>query len=353
MLGINFFKADPSTHALLFKNGKVLKQGAGQSFFYYGPSSSIVAVPVNSKELPFFFQLSTQDFQEVSIQGQVTFQIVNIAAAVSSVNFSVNAKGEYLSDDPESISERVVRAIQVAVKSQIEAIGLRQLLIQSSAITEKLAIALTDNNALKAIGIEIKDIAITNITPSSDTSKALEAEVREGLLRQADDAIYARRLASIEKEKSVKESELDTEKALQKKHQDLERERLDAQREQMKQKFQLEQERIAAKIEDEVKGKELVALQAQNERLLADAKAYAIQKEMEAYKTLDDERLRILMMAKLGPEQLIAQAFENLTKGKNKVGNLNISPDLLQSLIGTSANASRGFETPTSLEEST
>jgi hypothetical protein len=90
-----------------------------------------------------------------------------------------------------------------------------------------------------------------------------------------------------------------------------------------------------------------VVLQAQNERLLADAKAYAIQKEMEAYKTLDDERLRILMMAKLGPEQLIAQAFENLTKGKNKVGNLNISPDLLQSLIGTNANAnatSRGLK---------
>ncbi len=33
------------------------------------------------------------------------------------------------------------------------------------------------------------------------------------------------------------------------------------------------------------------------------------------------------------PEQLIAQAIENLTKGENKVGSLNFSPELLQSLI--------------------
>jgi hypothetical protein len=33
------------------------------------------------------------------------------------------------------------------------------------------------------------------------------------------------------------------------------------------------------------------------------------------------------------PEQLIAQAIENLTQGDNKVENLNLSPDLLQSLI--------------------
>jgi regulator of protease activity HflC (stomatin/prohibitin superfamily) len=344
MLGINFFKASPSTYVLLFKNGKAIKQGTGQSFFYYSPRASIVAVPVNSKELPFFFQLNTKDFQEVSVQGQVTFQIVNIPAAISSVNFSVNAKGDYLSDDPDSISERVVRAIQVAVKSQVEAMGLRQLLVQSSAITDKLTVALTDNSALKAIGIDIKDIAITHITPSSETSKALEAEIREGLLKEADNAIYARRLASIEQEKSVKESELETEKALQKKHQDLERERLQAKREQMQQRFQLEQERIAAKIEDEIKSKELVVLQAENEHLLADAKAYAIEKEMAAYATLDDERLRILMMAKLGPEQLIAQSFENLTKGSNKIGTLNISPDLLQSLMGKRGNSAASSE---------
>jgi hypothetical protein len=43
--------------------------------------------------------------------------------------------------------------------------------------------------------------------------------------------------------------------------------------------------------------------------------------------------LKALAMSKMAPEQLIAQSFENLTKEGNKVGNLNISPELLQSLI--------------------
>lgn len=334
MFGINYIKADPSTHLMQFKNGAVVKQGLGTSFFYYGPSSSLVAVPVNSKELPFVFRMQTQDFQDISIQGQITYRIASPSDAVKQLNFTIDARGSYLSEDPDKIEERVLRSVQVSVRNQIERRKLRDALTCAKALTTELKTDLDNVGALVSLGIEINDVALTAIVPNPETGKALEAEVRESLLRDADEAVYARRLASIEQEKSVKESELETEKAIQKKQQDLEKATLEAEREQMQQRFRINQERITAEIEDEEQLKGLVELNVANEKARADAQAYKIKVKMDAYAQIDSERLKVLSMSGMGPEQLIAQAIENLTKGDNKVGNLNLSPELLQSLTG-------------------
>jgi hypothetical protein len=53
---------------------------------------------------------------------------------------------------------------------------------------------------------------------------------------------------------------------------------------------------------------------------------------MQAYQNIDIEKLKVMSMSGMKPEQLIAQAIENLTQGDNKVGNLNLSPDLLLAL---------------------
>tara|TARA_R110000868_G_scaffold125790_5_gene332070 strand:- start:25 stop:1029 length:1005 start_codon:yes stop_codon:yes gene_type:complete len=332
MFGINFIKADPSTHLMQYKNGAVVREGQGTSFFYYAPNSSLVAVPVNSKELPFVFRMQTQDFQEISIQGQVTYRIAHPNDAVKQLNFAINANGAYLSEDPDKVEERVLRSVQVSVRNQIERRKLREALTCAMVLTAELKKDLDNVEALTSIGIDINDVALTAIVPNPETGKALEAEVRESLLRESDNAVYARRLASIEQEKSVKESELETEKAIQKKQQDLEKATIEAEREQMQQRFKINQEKIASQIEDEMQLKELVELNVANERSRADAEAYKIKVKMEAYSQIDTERLKVMSLSGMGPEQLIAQAIENLTKGDNKVGNLNISPELLQSL---------------------
>ena len=42
MLGIRYLKCPPTTHVLHFKDGKVRREGAGLSFWYYRPTSTIV-----------------------------------------------------------------------------------------------------------------------------------------------------------------------------------------------------------------------------------------------------------------------------------------------------------------------
>ena len=75
MLGFKFIKAQPTTYLLQYRGGKVIRDGLGLSFFYYAPTTSLVAVPVGSADVPFIFHEITGDFQSVTIQGQVTYRV--------------------------------------------------------------------------------------------------------------------------------------------------------------------------------------------------------------------------------------------------------------------------------------
>jgi len=56
---------------------------------------------------------------------------------------------------------------------------------------------------------------------------------------------------------------------------------------------------------------------------------------MEAYNKLSADVLVALATLNMAPEQMIARAFEKLAEGSEKIGTLNITPDLLESLKGS------------------
>ena len=332
MFGFQFFKGDPSSFVMRFKNGKVKQQGTGSSFFYYAPTSSVVVVPLNSKESSFAFRTKTKDFQEVSIQGQVAYRISDPVKAAQMLNFTVSPKGEYLLDDPEKIEERVLRSVQVLIRNSAQTLPLRQALVCAQTLSTELQASLPSQGALQLLGIEINEVAVTAVVPTPETGKALEADMREQLLKDADAAIYERRLASIDQERQVQEKELAGEQALAIQQQAIEQQKLCAEREQMQQRFAMSQEQIEAQTADESKRTALVELKNNNAKAKADSRLYELKGQLAAYESIDIERLKIMSMVGLKPEQLIAQAIENLTKGENQVGNLNISPELFQAL---------------------
>lgn len=74
MFGIRFIKVQPTTHLIQYRGGRAVREGAGLAFFYYAPTTSLVAVPIASTDAPFIFEEVTADFQTVTIQGQVTYR---------------------------------------------------------------------------------------------------------------------------------------------------------------------------------------------------------------------------------------------------------------------------------------
>ena len=67
MLGIRFMKTAPTTYVLHYKNGQVVREGAGLSFWYFAPASTIVHIPLSSCEVPFAFEDVTVEFQVESV----------------------------------------------------------------------------------------------------------------------------------------------------------------------------------------------------------------------------------------------------------------------------------------------
>jgi hypothetical protein len=107
MLGIRFIKSQPTVHLMQFRAGKLVREGAGQSFYYYAPLSTLVAVPVASQDRAFILELVTADFQSVTVQGQVTYRVTDPRRTAAMMDFALRADGSYVSEDPLRLGERL------------------------------------------------------------------------------------------------------------------------------------------------------------------------------------------------------------------------------------------------------
>lgn len=333
MIGIKYFKADSTTYVLKSSNGKVRRQGKGLSFFYNTTATSIAAIPMSVQEAPFIFKLQTSDFQEVAVQGQIAYRIVDPEIIAEMVNFNVRENGAYVSEDPMKLNDRVVRSLQSIVQARVQAASLRDVLLLSQSLVEVVKSGLAGESSLTAMGITIVDVSIANITPSLETSRALEAEVREAILKEADDAIYARRKFAVEQERTIKEAELQTEFFVQEKEQEIEESRIENERAILRGTNATERESLEAEIEQEKRRKEFVLLSVENAKQQADSEAYAIGTRMKAFTELPVENLKAMALANMQPEQLMAMAFEALAQNAGKIGELNIVPEMFGRML--------------------
>ena len=218
MFGLRFIKVPPTTHVIQYKGGKIVREGAGLSFFYYAPTTSLVAVPVGSTDVPFIFEEQTADYQNVSLQGQVTYRIVEPGKLASLMDFTLGSGGRgYDSEDPERLPQRVINLVHVLARAELEKLSLREALRASDSLVTAIRTQLVGLPELKALGLEVLGLSLLAIKPTPETARALEAETREALLRGADEAIYIRRNAAVEQERGIRENELNTEIAVENK----------------------------------------------------------------------------------------------------------------------------------------
>jgi len=336
MFGIKYTKFQPSEYVLKYKNGKIVKEGPGISFYYYEPTTSIVMVPVVSYDCPFMFEEVTADFQTVTIQGQATYRIVDSRNAAGLLNYTVIIKNGYKSyacDDPQKLPIRVSNLVRVMAKKHIENLRLADAIHSSESLAKSTFQDLRNNEEIQKLGIEVMGLTILGVKPNKDTLRALEAETRERILKESDDALYERRNASIEQERGVSENECNTEIAIEHKHWEVRDTQLAAEQAEMRKKNELKNEQLDAEISLEDKKKALIALASENSRAEADARAYELQAMMDALSGVDIEVIRALASIGMQPKTLIASAFQNLAGNAGKIGHLNITPDLVQEMM--------------------
>lgn len=337
MFGIRFIKSQPTVHLMQFRAGKVVREGSGLSFFYYGPTTTLVAVPVASQDRPFILELVTADFQSVTVQGQVTYRISDPRRTAAMMDFSLAKNGQsYVSEDPTRLGDRVAQQVEVIVQQTVQAMELKAALRASAAIARTAQAELAVQPEIAALGLEILGVSVMAVKPTPDIARALEAEARESNLKAADDAVYLRRMSAVENERAIRQNELDTDIAVEQKKRQIRETQMEAKATLMRKENALRNEQMAADVELEGQRKAFVAGQAENSRTLAEAEAYRVAAVMQALEKADPRIVNALAAAGMQPGQLIAQAFGGIAERAERIGQLNVSPDLLQGLMSAS-----------------
>ncbi|EFH85890.1 band 7 protein [Ktedonobacter racemifer DSM 44963] len=281
----SYFKSEPTEYILAYVNGHVVRRGAGLSFWYWAPHTSISLVPISTVDAPFIFNETTNNFQAVTVQGQVTFRIVAPETMAQLLNFTVQPRTRrYQSEDPVKLQQRIVNIVQMHTRNQLQQLSLEDALRSSESLARNVLTRLREGNELAALGIECMSLFYTALKATPEMTKALEAEQREALQRRADQAIYSRRAEAVEQERKIKQNELATSVVL------------------------------------EERRKELVNLQGENTRQEAEYEAMAM-------------RIRLAPYSELEVKQLLALSFHDFADNAHKIGNLTITSEILEQLL--------------------
>jgi regulator of protease activity HflC (stomatin/prohibitin superfamily) len=309
---IAWLKSAPTTYVMQFKGGKVKREGAGLSFFYWAPTTTLVQVPLSSTDVPFAFSEVTQDFQAVTVQGQLTYRVAEPKKLAGLLDYSVDRAGRSLSDDPDKLPERLVNQAQILTRAATQAMTLKEVLVSAPAIESRVLEGLRSSDAATLLGVQVMALTILSMKPQPEMARALEAEAREALHRKSDEAIYDRRKAAVDQERRIKESELQTE-------------------------IKIRETKMTADIALEEQRAQLIDQTVENERKAADSKAYALESSLKPVRSLDWKMLSALSAGGHDPKASIALAFREMAENAQKIGELNMSPELLQTLLGSGA----------------
>lgn len=285
MVPIRHFKGAPTEYVLAHRNGQIVRKGAAQSFWYWEPTTSITKISIATTDALFALNEITRDFQSVTLQGQVTYRVTDPEMLSQLLDFTIHPRtGQYLTDDPSKVSQRIINLVQMLTRQALADLGLEETLRSADSIAHKVLAALTEDSTLESLGIVCLALFFTAIRPTPDVAKALEAEHREALQRRADEAIYARRAEAVAQERKIKQNELST-------------------------SIELEQRR-----------QELIVLEGENS--LAQAASWA-----------EATRLQLTPFDSIEPQRLVALAMRDLALNAQKIGNLTITTEILEQLL--------------------
>lgn len=283
---MRYFKGDPSSYILRYRNGRLIDHGPGLTFFYLPFNTTIAAIPAASQDAPFIFHEVTGDFQEIAIQGQLSYRLVKPVELSEMLDFSIEPRnGAWRSRDPEKLVQRVVNAVQFNTRSGISAMPMEEALRSVKDLADSVLASVRKAPGLAEMGVAVESLHFSSVKATPEMQKALEADFRESLQQRADQAIYARRKAAVDEESKISRRELDSE------------------------------------VELEERRRDLVDTQARNQLALAEADAKA-------------EELRLAPYGELSPQVLIGLAMRDWAAKGAKIGSLNLSPDLVSQLVG-------------------
>lgn len=302
-------RSEASSHVIRYRGGRPVQNGRGITCWFMPESASISEVPMDDREMTVFVKGRSKDFQDLGVQGTITWHVANPDLLAQRVDFSISlSSGEHQSEPLQRIETRLDGLASQTVLQHMAEAPVRDLLDAGlDPLRLKLEAALSEAAALTDIGVAIVSVRLTNLAPSKELERALQTPTFEALQQKADQATFERRALAVEKERAIAENEL------------------------------------ANKTELARREKLLIAEEAENARNRATGVAEASQIEASA----EAERIRTVESARAEAEQahvgvyrdvapaiLLGLAARDFAGKLDTIEHLNVTPDLLAALVG-------------------
>jgi regulator of protease activity HflC (stomatin/prohibitin superfamily) len=309
---LRHLRSEPTYHVLRYRSGELRRDGAGLAFWFRPIATAVAEVPIDDRELPFLFRVRSADFQELAVQGAITFRVAQPAALARRVDFTLDLEtGRWAQAPLEQVAGLLSQLAQQFVVDELGKLDVRTTLHAGVApIRERIERGLRAEPALPELGIELVAVRVADLAPSPEVEKALRQPTREAIQQRADEATFQRRALAVEKERAIAENEL------------------------------------ANRIELARREEELVARSGANDRLRATeaaattriaAEGRAAEIEIVEEARIRAERERAEIQAAQPPEVLRALALQELAGALGSVDHLTVTPDLLQPLLAKAA----------------
>jgi regulator of protease activity HflC (stomatin/prohibitin superfamily) len=312
-------RGEPNFQIVHYQRGRQRRSGAGLSFWFMPLSASIAEIPLDDRELPFHFQGRSQDFQDVTAQGVITFRVSDPDALMRRVDFSIDLdEGAYTKEPLERLAQLITQLAQQFALDYIANTPVRQILAHGiEALRERIRTGLLADQELREMGIEIVSVRLASVKPSADLERALQMPTREAIQQKADEAGFSRRAQAVEKERAIQENELQNKIELARRE-----ETLIAQHGQNERK-RAEEEIEAARLRAEA--------EAAQERLQAVTEAEGIRVVEEAKVAAERDRMQIYR--DLPTPVIIGLAAQELAGKLQSIEHLTVSPELFGPLV--------------------
>ena len=312
-------RAEPTGHVLAYANGTLKREGPGQAFWFRAINAAIAEVPIDDRELPFLFHVRSADFQELTVQGVITFRVIDPQRVARRIDFTIDLDtGRWLKTPLEQLAGLMLQLAQEFVTDELVRRDVRTILADGVApIRAHIAAGLAAETALAELGIEVAAVRVAAVAPTAEMEKALRQPTREAIQQQADEATFHRRAQAVEKERAIAENELQNRIELARREQDL----------------VTEDGANARKRAEEQAAAALADAQAADERgaLQAARKARTIAEVQGAQLEIDAARAKI--DAEMPADVLLALALRELAGQLGQIDHLTITPDMLTPVL--------------------
>lgn len=310
VLFVRHIRADANAFVLHYKGARLVQSGRGLSFWFMPLSASIAELPADDREVSFVVHGRSIDYQDVTVQGVVTYRVTDPETLSQRVDFTLDlASGAYKKQPLEKIALVLSQLSHEHAWGYIATTDVRQILADGHThIRAAVSAALIDDAGLRDMGIEIVSVRVASVRPTPDVERALEAPARERIQQAADEAGFARRALAVEKERAIEENALVNQIELARTE-----ERLIAQRGANAQKEALE--KAAA---------ERIAVEARAERTRTEAAAQAIAVRDVEGARLAIEKSRLDAYEELPASVMMGLAAQELASKISRIDHLNV-----------------------------